>query len=258
MLAPSKLPISVCILVKNEADRLPRCLGALSDMAEVICLDSGSTDGSLEIIRQSGATLVEHEWLGFGATRTVLFRQATQPWVLWLDADEVVTPELIQSVRDLFDRPMSHAAYQVNRMVIFQGRRVRHGDWFPDWVVRLFRADAWTMDERIVHERILIDGNVGQLDGLLEHHSFRDWDDLSRRSDHYARLWAQMGQHRGKRPVLLEAEARSSWRFFRGFVLKLGFLDGLLGYRVARACAREVRLKYQILRNSNQRAPQQA
>lgn len=258
MTVPSKLPISVCILVKNEADRLPRCLGALSDMAEVICLDSGSTDGSLDIIRQFGATLLEHEWLGFGATRTVLFRQATQPWVLWLDADEVVTPELIRSLRDLFAHPGSEAAYQINRMVIFQGRRVRHGDWFPDWVVRLFRADAWTMDERIVHERILINGNVGRLDGLLEHHSFRDWDDLTRRSDHYARLWAQMGQHRGKRPVRFEAEARSAWRFFRGYVLKLGFLDGLLGYRVARSCAREVRLKYRLLRDSNQQAPEQA
>jgi len=247
----AKLPLSVCILVKNEADRLPRCLAALSEMAEIICLDSGSTDGSQEIIRSAGATLLEHEWLGFGATRTVLFRQATQPWVLWLDADEVVTPELMSSLRRLFADPMSHAAYQVNRTVIFQGQRVRHGDWFPDWIVRLFRADSWTMDERIVHERILIDGSIGQLDGLLEHYSFRDWDDLARRSAYYARLWAEMGQHRGKRPVPLEAEARASWRFLRGFVFKFGFLDGTLGYRVALACAREVRLKYRTLREAN-------
>jgi len=244
---PSPLPVSVCLLVKNELHRLPRTLAPLVNFAELIVLDSGSTDGSVAYARDHGCVVHESEWHGFGAMRTKLFELATQPWILWLDADEVVTDELLSSLRTLFETEPAADAYEVNRMVHFQQRRIRHGDWFPDWNTRLFRSTCWEMDERPVHEAIRITGRIERLAGLLEHHSYRNWADRRERARRYAQLWATMEAARGRRPRVGEATLRTAWRFIRGYILRLGFLDGLLGLRVALSVASETRLKYRLL-----------
>lgn len=243
------LPISVCILVKDEADRLPRSLPALTRFAEVLVYDSGSSDDSVRLCEQAGAKVVCGEWLGFSKTRKKLFSQATQPWVFWLDADEVVTEPLLNELQQLFSDAPEYAAYEINRMVCFEGKWIRHGDWFPDWNVRLFRADSWTMEARAVHESITVKGKVARLSGLLEHHTYRSWEDQRARSERYAHLWAE--QHAGRKVAPLEPQTRALWRFIKGYVLKLGLLDGSLGFRVALANAREVALKYKLLNRLN-------
>ncbi len=247
----NKLPVSVCMLVLNEEDRLVRSLPPLADFAEIVVLDSGSTDRSLELCREHGCRVVEAAWEGFGAMRQRLFGLAKQPWVFWLDADEVVSGELLEALRELFGEVREGGladAYEVNRIVFFEGKWVRHGDWFPDWNVRLFRNKVWSIEPRAVHEEIEIDGRVGRLRGLLEHYTYRDRGDQRRRSERYARLWAQEQAKRGRRAHLLSAPLHALWRFFRGYFLKGGFRDGGLGFRVAWANAREVWLKYENLR----------
>lgn len=240
------MPISVCMLVLNEADRLVRSLSPLGIFEEVLVLDSGSTDGSQKLCREAGAQVLEQAWKGFGETRKRLFEEAEQPWILWIDADEVVTETLAAELHALFEKGPSCAAYEVNRMVCFEGQWVRHGEWFPDWNVRLFRREAWEMLPRAVHEAVKINGRVGHLQGLLEHHSYRDWDDQRRRSERYARLWAE--QNAGRKIGPLAGPSRALWRFFKGYVLKRGFLDGRLGFRIAVANAREVARKYALAR----------
>ena len=278
------------MIVKDEAERLPRMLASLgraapgvpeSDVArdfavrEVVIYDTGSSDDTVAICRDAGCRVVVGTWEGFAAARQSVFRLAQAPWIFWLDADEVLTGELRAALEEAFGGgggagtradadagsgagvgvgsvvdpiPVSVGGFEVNRMVFLDGRWVRHGDWFPDWNLRLFRRDGWTMDDRLVHESVRVSGEVRRLDGLLEHHSFRDWDDLARRSARYAALWAKQERRKGRRTGPGIPTVRAAARFLRGFVFRGGFLDGRLGAKVAWANAREVRLKHALLR----------
>ena len=245
-----KLPISACMLVKNEADRLLRSLPSLDIFEEILVFDSGSKDQSIQMCLDAGARVEEVQWEGFGTTRRKLFSAASSPWIFWIDADEVVTPELSRSLIKLFTKlEPSKLGYEVNRMVCFNGRWIRYGEWFPDWNLRLFRSDSWSMDDSLVHERVdLQKGKPERLDGLLEHHTYRSWEDFRTRSKTYASLWAEHQFALGRRTFFFEGIIRALWKFSRAFVLRAGFLDGVLGFKIALANAYEVYLKYELLR----------
>lgn len=247
-----KLPITVCVLCLNEAANLPRCLAQIEPFAEWIVLDTGSTDDSIAIATKLGATVGEQKWEGFTETRRIHFRMAAQPWILWLDADEVITPEFVAELRVLFaDGPdLPHAAYRLNRVMHFLGRWVRHGSWYPDRVVRLFRRDAWSMPERAVHESLTIDGTIGDLQAEVPHYSYRDWEDRRARGIGYAKLWARDKAAAGKTAGPLSPHLHAAWSFLRGALLKGGILDGWFGLRVAWSNAAVVYHKYRLLRSS--------
>lgn len=241
------LPISVCMMCLNEERHMPKVLSRVSDFAEWIVLDTGSTDRTAEIARDCGATVRTGPWQGFSLTRRGHFAMATQPWILWIDADEEVTGEMVDELRALFADGPAHAAYRINRVMFFEGKWIRRGDWFPDRVLRLFRADKWTLPVREVHESVEIDGTIGELRSELPHYSYRDLADRERRLMSYAKLWAKQEAAKGRRCKPLEGELRAAWRFMRGYILKKGFLEGGTGLRIAISCAREVREKYRAL-----------
>ena len=240
----NKLPISVCMLVKDEEDRLVKSLPPLAIFKEVLIYDSGSTDGSIELCKKHDAQIIHGSWHGFAETRKKLFSQANQPWIFWLDADEVITPELLEELKSTFATDVKVSGFQINRMVFFEGKWIRHGDWFPDWNLRLFRSNSWEIENREVHESIKVSGQTSRLSGLLEHHSYRNWQDRELRIDRYSTLWAEMKCREGKKAHLVEALTRSLWRFLRAYILKLGFLDGAIGFRIAISTANEVYIKY--------------
>jgi len=242
-----KLPISVCMLVKNEADRLVKSLPPLSIFEEILVYDSGSTDESIDICKKHHANVIQGEWLGFAETRKILFAQASQPWIFWLDADEVVTAELSKELRSInFESPHCQG-FALNRKVLFENKWVNHGEWFPDWNIRIFRSDSWKMESRDVHEGIILKGTSERLNGLLEHHSYRDWNDRNSRIKKYAELWAQMKSQQGVSTFAGEGILRAIWRFFRNYIIKLGFLDGVIGFKISISIAKEVNLKYKNL-----------
>ena len=247
MTETQKLPISVCMLVKNEEDRLIKSLPPLSIFEEVLVYDSGSTDKSINICKKYDAKVIQGEWRGFSETRKLLFSKASQPWIFWLDADEVVTAELSNELRSInFGR--SHCeGFEVNRKVFFENKWINCGEWFPDWNVRIFRSNYWEMEHRDVHEGIFIKGNSKRLKGLLEHHSYRNWNDRNLRIEKYSELWAQMKLHEGVKTFMGEGTLRAVWRFFRNYIIKLGFLDGILGLKISISIAKEVNLKYKKL-----------
>lgn len=245
---PEKLPISLCILCLNEAENLPRCLGRSEIFAEVLVLDTGSADRSIEVARNLGAKVKTSLWMGFSKTRKHHFQLATQPWILWLDADEELTPEFIEELHQLFSGQPSHSAYEINRLMAFEGHWIRHGDWFPDHVTRLFRADSWKMPEREIHESVEITGSIGKIHATVPHYSYRDWADRRKRVENYTTLWAEQQHHRGKKTSLSGPPLRAAWKLFRGLILKKGFLDGMIGWKIARSNAAEVYLKYHKLR----------
>ena len=240
----NKLPISVCMLVKDEEDRLVKSLPPLAIFKEVLVYDSGSMDASIELCKKHDAQIIHGSWHGFAKTRRKLFSQANQPWILWLDADEVITPELLEELRTVFDENIEVSGFEVNRMVFFEGKWIRHGDWFPDWNLRLFRTASWELEERPVHEQVTVPGETIKLEGFLHHHSYRNWEDRRSRSEKYALLWAEMKKSEGRKACLSEGLLRAMWNFTRGYILKLGFLDGKLGFLVACSNAKEVLLKY--------------
>lgn len=249
----SKLPISVCVLSLNEEKNLPRCLAEIEHFAEWIVLDTGSTDDSIEIAKGLGARVESSPWLGFSNTRRHHFGLAAQPWILWIDADEFITPELVTELRKLFanGNGLPHSAYQINRLMYFENRWIRHGDWFPDRVTRLFRANAWSMPHREIHESVEISGTTGQLIETVPHYSYLDWPDRQRRVESYTSLWASQQHKRGKTTSPLGPHLRAGWKLFRGLIIKKGFLDGAIGWKAAWSNAQEVSLKYRKLRKLN-------
>jgi glycosyltransferase involved in cell wall biosynthesis len=224
-----------------------KVLARVGDFAEWVVLDTGSTDRTAEIAAEMGATVRSAPWQGFSLTRRGHFAMAGQPWILWIDADEEVTVELVEELRALFAKGPGHAAYRINRVMFFAGKWIRRGDWYPDRVLRLFRADAWTLPVREVHESVEINGTVSELQSELPHYSYRDWADRNRRLMSYAEIWAKQEAAKGRRCKPLEGELRAAWRFIRGYVLKAGFLEGAMGLRIAISCAREVLAKYRAL-----------
>lgn len=250
------------MIVRNEVDRIPATLATLTRdgsrrFAEVVVLDTGSDDGTIEACRAEGARVETAAWEGFAESRRRSFALANQPWILWLDADEMLTDALHDALARVFaDRvPADVDGFEINRMVRFEGRWVRHGDWFPDWNLRLFRAGAWSMEDRAVHESVRVGGRVERLDGLLEHRSFRDWDDLRHRAARYARLWAEQERARGRRSWIGSAAVHGLARFVRGYVVHGGALDGWLGLRIAVHNAREAWLKHRLLAGPGGGAP---
>jgi glycosyltransferase involved in cell wall biosynthesis len=244
-----RLPITVCTLCLNEARNLPRCLSQIEAFEEWLVLDTGSADDSIQIAKALGARVESTPWKGFSATRDEHFKLATQPWILWLDADEELTPAFIAELRNLLPKIDQHAAYQINRLMFFEGKWIRHGDWFPDRVTRLFRGDAWTMPHREIHESVKILGSVGQIIETVPHYSYLDWADRQKRIESYTALWASQQHEKGRTTSLTGPPLRATWKFFRGFIVKKGALDGSLGLKIAWSNALEVHRKYRLLRN---------
>ena len=239
-----KLPISVCMLVKNEADRLVKSLPPLSIFEEVLVYDSGSTDESVSICKKYHVKVIRGEWYGFSETRKKLFSPSFATMGFWLDADEVITPELDKELKGINFDSSTCEGFEVNRKVFFEKQWITHGEWFPDWNLRIFRSNCWEMEHRDVHEGIAIKGTSKRLEGLLEHHSYRNWNDRNLRMEKYSELWAQMKLKEGVKTFMGEGTLRAIWRFFRNYIIKLGFLDGILGLKVSISIAKEVNLKY--------------
>ena len=250
------MKISFCLITLNEEKNLPRCLASCAGLAdEIIVLDSGSTDATEKIARQFGARFEHQDWLGFVGQKNRVLSLATRDWIFSLDADEELSPELRAEILLLKNNGApSHNVngYSMPRCVLYEGRWIRHGDWYPDRLVRLFRRDHARFAGGSVHERLEISGPVQDLHGDLHHYSFADADDHWQRCQFYAGLWAQEKFEAGKTAGVFAPALHAAFRWLRGYVLRGGFLDGPQGWRIAALCARETHLKYRRLRSLGQ------
>ncbi len=249
--------ISVCLLVKDEAHRLEQSLPKFAELkqrgkiGEILAyLDDRTSDESRNILQKYGAVVIEGPWLGFSKTRKLLWSMAAGDWILWLDADEIFSDRTLQALARV-GCEVGVGGYRIRRRVVFEGQLLRHGDWGNDRVLRIFRKNAYQMDERVVHESVSVPGRVVNLPGIVEHHSFRNWADLRARSAHYAELWAQQNGVERNRKSSVSPFAHALGRFLKGYILKSGWLDGLLGFRIALHNATEVFDKYRRLQNAS-------
>lgn len=226
--------LSVIIITKNEAANIRACLESVGWADEIIVVDSGSTDATAEICRKFGARVYVHDWPGFGAQKNRALSYATNEWVFSIDADERVTEELRAAIEAVLHRENDTCpAYRVSRLSSYCGRFMRHSGWYPDRIVRLFRRDAARFSDDLVHERLLIEGEAGQLGGELLHYAFDNPEEVLLKVNQYSSAGAAMLQRRGRSASLGGAVLRGLWSFLRTYVLRGGFLDGREGFMLA-------------------------
>ena len=232
--AMDRCAVSVIVITLNEADRLTATLQALQWAQEIIVVDAGSTDGTLAIAHQ-WATRVEHrDWSGFGAQKNHALSLASLPWVLSIDADERVTPELAQEIQAFVNRDGDgYLAANLPRLSRYCGRDIHHSGWWPDPVCRVFKRGHARFSDDLVHEKIISTGPVWNFQSLLMHDSFQNLDQVLHKLNQYSREGALNLQRKGKKSGLGKAIGHGLWAFFRTYVLRRGFLDGREGFILA-------------------------
>ena len=237
--------LSACIIAFNEADRIGDCLASLAFCDEIVVVDSGSTDGTAAIATAAGARVLQRAFDGFRSQKAFAVAQATHDWVLCLDADERIGTELQASILAVREAGFEGAAgYRFNRLDNYFGRFLRHGNAYPDRVLRLFdrRRGGWR-GEREVHEAASVDGPVRTLRGDILHYPYRTLEQQLAKTQRYARMMAEHDFARGRRASLRKLVLAPAWRFWRGYVLRAGFLDGWHGLVYAYVRANYVRQK---------------
>jgi len=237
--------LSVVVITKDEEAAIGRCLDSVRWADEIVVLDSGSTDRTVQIARECGARVeVSADWPGFGPQKNRALDLARGEWVLSLDADEWVPDDLAAEIRAAVAAPAGRAGFELPRSFSFCGREMRHSGWWPDHILRLFRRDAARFSEDIVHERVLLDGRVGRLTRPLRHESFVSLHEVVDKMNRYSTAGAQMRVMRGKGGSVGGAVARGLWAFLRTYVLRAGFLDGREGFVLAVANAEGTYYRY--------------
>jgi glycosyltransferase involved in cell wall biosynthesis len=237
--------LSACIITLNEADRIEACLRSVSFCDEIVVVDAHSSDDTRARAVALGARVIERDWPGYRSQKQFAVDAARHEWVLCVDADELVSAQLRGEIEALRQRGFAGAAgWSVPRITDYFGRFLRHGNAYPDRLVRLFdrRCGGWSGDE--IHENTRVAGHVAQLRGYLEHYSYRTLSDHQARMQRYADLMAQAMYERGRRCGLLRVLLNPQWRFVRGYLLRLGFLDGWRGLVFALIESNYVRRKY--------------
>jgi glycosyltransferase involved in cell wall biosynthesis len=221
-------PLSVAIITLNAVRRLEDCLKSVAFADDVVVVDAGSLDSTVELARSHGARVVHQDWLGFGRQKQCAVAQARHVWVLCLDADERVSAELRDSIRRVLSAPRRRV-YRIARRNRFMGRWLRHGEGYPDWGLRLFdrRYARWSADP--VHERVVTDETAGRLAGDLLHVSEQGLEEYIAKQNRYTTLAAQTLHERGRRAAVLRLVFSPLLRFVRFYLFRLGFLDGVPG-----------------------------
>jgi len=243
------LPLSLVIIARDAAHELSDCLASAAFAADAVVVESGSTDDTAAVAARCGARVIEHAWEGFGPQKNFAVGQASHDWVLCLDADERVTPELAAAIAALFAAgPPAAAAYSIARRNRFLGRWLAHGEGYPDWNIRLFdrRRARWSDD--LVHEKVVADGTAARVDGDLLHASAESIDAYIAKQNRYTTVQAEQMHARGERASAGQLVFSPVARFLRFYVFRLGFLDGLAGFAHIAIGAFASFLKYAKLR----------
>lgn len=248
------MSLSVTIICLNEADGIGDCLESVRWADEIVVCDSGSTDGTLDICRRYTDRIFVDAWQGFSAHKNLALERATKGWVFSLDADERVTPELAQEIRRVTAEADSLDGYTVARRNHFLGQWIRHGGWYPDRTVRLFRRGQGRFLPRAVHEAVRVEGRVGALAAPMEHYTYRSLSAYLVRMDRYSTLAAEELWTAGRRARATDLGLRPAVTFLRMYLLQQGYRDGRAGLVLAGLYAAQTLAKYAKLWEMERRA----
>lgn len=222
--------ISCVLIVKNESANIERCLKALTWADELVVLDTGSTDNTPHLCEELGAKLHHlDKWEGFGKAKQAVVELAGNPWILSIDADEVVSSELQKAVRRTISSPDALEGYRIKRRTWFLTRWIDHCGWDKDYPLRLFKKDSGAFTPDLVHESVKVKGRVGTLQEALLHYSYPSLEQHQTRLIFYGRLWAEEQFRKGKRDSIGNAIFHGLWKFVSMYFIKSGVLDGKAG-----------------------------
>lgn len=225
--------LAVIVITKNEAHNLQECLQSVCFADQTVVLDSGSTDQTLSIAEKNKAEIhISPDWPGFGLQKNRALAYANCDWVLSIDADERITPELQAEIRAVLHNPQFDV-YSFPRLSSYCGQYMRHSGWYPDRVTRLFKRGSARFSNDLVHEKLITQQAVGQLHAHMLHVSFASFEAVLDKANRYSTAGAQLLFERGKKASISKAIGHGLWAFFRTYVLRLGFLDGRMGLLLA-------------------------
>ena len=238
--------ISACVTAGNEEQKIERCLRSLTWCDEIVVVDSYSTDRTVEICKRFTDRVYQHEWLGYIGQKNLIRDMAKYPWILFLDADEEVSPELQREILSEFERGSTNQynGFQFPRQVFYLNKWIRHGEWYPDIKLRLFRKEYGRSAGQEPHDHVVVNGRVKTLKGHLRHYTYDGIHDHLETMDRFSTITAKEKYRQGDRFRLTDFIFRPIFRFFKAYFLRTGFLDGLQGFIIALVSAFGVTMKY--------------
>lgn len=225
--------IAAIVITKNEERHIFECLASLSFCDEVVLVDSGSTDATVALARGLDVRVFETGWIGYAEAKQFACEQTDSEWILWVDADERVSPELADEIRVVTSSQSGHSGFRVARRAFFLGRWMKHGGWYPGYVVRLFLRKAGRFDSARVHESLILDGSVGLLRNDLDHYTDDTISHYFFKFNKYTTLAAEDLIDKGRTAGPADLLFRPGLMFFKMYIMKLGLLDGIEGFLLA-------------------------
>jgi len=203
-------------------------------VSEIIAIINDCTDNTQAILESYQAKIIEHTWMGMTQQKNITLSHATQPWVFNLDADEVPSPELMLAIDGIMQsNPADIQAYSIPRLSYFLGKWIKHGDWYPDRVTRLFRRESGSFVGNTGHEKVHVRGKIKKIKADLYHYSFPTLASMISKLAFFGQAFLHTQQARNQKFTVIQAIARAYWRFFRCYIIRLGFLDGYVGFYIA-------------------------
>lgn len=246
-----KPPLSVTIITLNERENIARAIESVRWADEIVVIDSGSTDGTVEIARELGARVIHHDWPGYGGQKNFAQSQAMHDWILNIDGDESVPEPLAREVQrrleDVGSGRSLERGFRIPRKNFFLGRWIRHGGWYPNYLIRLADRRHARWSEPHVHEALQVRGEIGTLSEALHNYSFPTIESQILTNLRFSRLGSEDLKRRGKRPSLLKLVAKPVGKFVETFIIKQGFRDGLPGFIISVNAAHSMFLKFAYL-----------
>ncbi len=237
------MSVSVVIVTENEEKNIGDALKSVKDFEDLVVVDSFSEDRTVEICKKYTYRVYQHEWQGYAKQKQMAVDYAEKPWVLILDADERVTPELKSEIMEEI-KNASFSGFYIPRKNFFLDKWIRHGGWWPDYTLRLFLKDMAFIKDRKVHEKVVVKGKVGYLKNPLEHYTYRTVSDYIKKIDRYSTLSAEELREKGVNPGMLTMVVHPLSTFFKMFFLRGGFMDGIHGLILAILYSYYTFLKY--------------
>ncbi|MCD4651640.1 MAG: glycosyltransferase family 2 protein [Candidatus Cloacimonetes bacterium] len=238
------MKLSAVIITKNEAANILRCLASLSFADEIVVVDSGSEDETMKLCREAGCKVIETEWLGFGNTKRLAVDSASNKWIFSIDADEVVSPELAERIRELLKSEPDSNGYRIKRLSRYLGKIIRHCGWDRDFPLRLFNREHGNFNSKPVHESVQITGKPSKIFEPLHHYTYPTLASHIEKINRYTSISAAEAVRKGKRCSIGAALVRGATKFLKMYVPQKGYLDGYHGFLLSFVSGFGVCLKY--------------